>query len=53
VLATQREKPLKKYKREWKVNLIEQQNPRWDDLFPSLLCEDGPLAHLSWRERPM
>jgi putative endonuclease len=51
--AIQREKSLKKYRREWKVNLIEQMNPRWDDLFPGLMREDGPLAHLSWRERPM
>jgi len=35
--AIQREKSLKKYKREWKVNLIERENPYWEDLFPSLL----------------
>ena len=53
VPAIQREKSLKKYKREWKVNLIEQMNPRWEDLFPALLREEGPLAHLSWRERSL
>jgi putative endonuclease len=53
VSAIQREKSLKKYKREWKVNLIEQANPRWDDLFPALVREEGALSHLSWRERPM
>ncbi|MDB5475693.1 MAG: Excinuclease subunit domain protein [Phenylobacterium sp.] len=53
VPAIQREKSLKKYKREWKVNLIEGMNPRWDDLFPNLLREEGPLSQLSWRERPM
>ena len=31
--AIQREKSLKKYKREWKLNLIERDNPQWDDLF--------------------
>jgi putative endonuclease len=36
-VAIQREKSLKKYKRDWKINLIEQDNPGWDDLFPSLL----------------
>jgi len=51
--AIRRETSLKKYKREWKVNLIERMNPRWADLFPSLLREEGPLAHLSWRERSM
>lgn len=30
--AIHREKRLKKYKREWKINLIEQLNPDWDDL---------------------
>lgn len=52
-IAIKREKSLKKYKREWKVNLIERMNPHWHDLFPSLMREEGPLAHLSWRERPM
>lgn len=35
--AIQREKSLKKYKREWKINLIERENPNWDDLFPALV----------------
>lgn len=52
VPAIQREKSLKTYPRQWKINLIEQDNPDWDDLFPELLREDGPLAHLSWREPP-
>jgi putative endonuclease len=52
VPAIRREKSLKKYKREWKINLIERDNPHWDDLFPALLREEGPLSHLSWRESP-
>jgi putative endonuclease len=32
--AIHREKSLKKYKREWKVNLIERENPDWADLYP-------------------
>lgn len=51
--AIQREKSLKKYRREWKINLIEAMNPNWDDLFPALLHEEGPLARLSTREQPM
>jgi putative endonuclease len=35
--AIQREKTIKKYKREWKLNLIERENPNWDDLFPGIL----------------
>jgi putative endonuclease len=46
VTAIQREKSLKKYKREWKVNLIERENPRWTDLYPSFFRAEGPLAHL-------
>jgi putative endonuclease len=36
VVAIQREKSLKRYLREWKLNLIEAINPHWDDLFPEL-----------------
>jgi putative endonuclease len=35
--AIQRESSLKKYPREWKINLIEQDNPDWDDLYPNLV----------------
>ncbi|RPA55082.1 GIY-YIG nuclease family protein [Shewanella vesiculosa] len=30
--AITREKQLKKWKREWNIQLIEKFNPRWDDL---------------------
>jgi putative endonuclease len=30
--AIARETRLKKYKREWKINLIERDNPNWQDL---------------------
>lgn len=30
--ATLREKQLKKWKRDWKVNLIEDMNPTWMDI---------------------
>ena len=35
--AIQREKRLKKWNRNWKVELIEKQNPQWKDLYKSLL----------------
>ena len=44
--AIAREKTLKKYRREWKVNLIEALNPKWADLYPSFFEIDGPLSHL-------
>jgi len=39
--AIRREKAIKRWKREYKMNLIERDNPHWDDLavglgFPSL-----------------
>ena len=40
--AIQREKNIKKYKREWKLNLIERDNPNWDDLFPFLFGQTDP-----------
>ena len=51
--AIHREKRLKKYKREWKINLIENDNPTWDDLYPNLFREAGPLAHLNALPKPM
>lgn len=44
--AIKREKALKKYRREWKINLIERDNPHWNDLFPDLLRETGELSYL-------
>ena len=35
-LAIQREKRLKKWKRDWKLRLIEKSNPDWTDLYPSI-----------------
>jgi putative endonuclease len=37
--AIQREKSLKRYPRQWKINLIEEDNPHWDDLFDGLMAE--------------
>ena len=39
--AIHREKRLKKYKRDWKINLIERDNPDWGDLYPALVGETG------------
>ena len=36
VSAISREKELKKWKRNWKVKLIEVQNPQWEDLYESI-----------------
>ena len=35
--AIEREKELKKWRREWKVALIEEANPEWRDLWPDIV----------------
>ncbi|MCL4386917.1 MAG: GIY-YIG nuclease family protein [Patescibacteria group bacterium] len=35
--AISREKRIKKWKRDWKKELIEKDNPNWDDLYSSLI----------------
>ena len=34
--AITREKQIKHWRRDWKVNLIQRTNPRWHDLYPTL-----------------
>ncbi len=35
--AITREKQLKKWRRQWKIELIEEKNPEWKDLFLGLV----------------
>lgn len=35
-VAAHRERLMKKWKREWKITLIEKQNPHWVDLYADL-----------------
>jgi putative endonuclease len=35
--AIAREKQLKKWNRDWKIELIERENPDWQDLTPDLI----------------
>jgi putative endonuclease len=34
--AITREKELKKWRRDWKIRLIEESNPNWDDLYDGI-----------------
>lgn len=34
--AANREKRIKKWNREWKINLIVKDNPEWEDLYETL-----------------
>ena len=45
--AIAREKQLKRWHRQWKINLVESENPQWRDLavelgFPPVGARDGP-----------
>jgi putative endonuclease len=47
--AIAREKDIKKWRRQWKINLIEKDNPDWLDLFleltaPSLISSGGLMG---------
>jgi putative endonuclease len=35
--AIAREKAVKKWQRDWKIRLIEEQNPDWRDLYPAIV----------------
>ncbi len=37
VEAIQREKQIKKWRRAWKIELVEKENPEWRDLWPSIV----------------
>jgi putative endonuclease len=36
------EKRLKRWRREWKIQLIEEENPLWVDLYELLIAEPAP-----------
>jgi putative endonuclease len=35
--AIEREKVIKRWRRDWKMNLIQAMNPNWDDLYESIV----------------
>ena len=39
--AVKRERLLKRWRRDWKIELIEAKNPTWRDLFSDVLIEFG------------
>jgi len=40
--AVKREKQLKKWNRRWKIRIIEQFTPRWEDLFNKVINTKNP-----------
>jgi putative endonuclease len=49
--AIRREKRLKKWNRDWKLNLIERNNPGWVDLYDEISGLDSPPARGMTMER--
>jgi len=41
-IAISREKQLKAWKRDWKIQLIEKENPKWEDLY--IRSQNTPLS---------
>ncbi len=37
--ATNREKRLKRWNRQWKIEMVEKHNPEWNDLY-NVFCEE-------------
>jgi hypothetical protein len=50
--ALVRERQIKKWKRDWKINLIERENPHWADLYPALSPESGSRNRSLPAQRP-
>ena len=53
--AFTRERQIKKWKRDWKLNLIKEMNPDFQDLYPSLTVSavyDPARLHLARRSLP-
>ncbi len=40
-VAAQRERAMKRWRRDWKIELIEQNNPTWRDLFADVIRDNG------------
>ena len=39
-IAIKREKQLKRWRKQWKIDLIEQVNPNWEDLYHDIYTSD-------------
>ena len=37
ISAIEREKLIKKWHRDWKINLVQLENPEWNDLYESIV----------------
>jgi putative endonuclease len=39
--AARRQRAMKRWRRDWKIALIEKNNPTWRDLFDEVLADEG------------
>lgn len=39
--AARRERAMKRWRRDWKIKLVEKHNPTWRDLFDDVVSADG------------
>ncbi|QOC23822.1 GIY-YIG nuclease family protein [Wenzhouxiangella sp. AB-CW3] len=46
--AIEREKRLKRWRRDWKLTLIEKDNPQWQDLYPRIAHSEGVDTHVPY-----
>ena len=51
--AIAREKQLKNWHRQWKINLIEETNPNWIDLWSKLDSENPEASGRNDKSRPL
>lgn len=40
-VAARRERAIKRWRRDWKIELIERDNPTWRDLYPDVVAAEG------------
>ena len=48
-VAMRREKSIKRWRRDWKIEMIEKFNPTWRDLFENNVAEQGYAFSLNSR----
>ncbi len=48
--ALNREKQLKRWKRTWKLKMIEESNPEWRDLYPEIMGDENNAGFLPAQE---
>jgi putative endonuclease len=48
--AILREKRIKRWRRNWKIELIEETNPHWEDYYPKLISAGWRVERTTFRK---